>query len=135
VGLLIFNRDANNKITISNARDKDWGLFPWSPSWGEINFYAYDLTTVEFHNELYGYIQDKEVKYTEADMENFLVSKSIKKNKKWVRVSNGVAQPAYDVTLCTYIRNKIHHPENKHNADYTNTELKESINAMIGLIK
>lgn len=48
--LLLFTRDENNKIIISDARDKGWGLFPnWSPSWGEINFFAYDMPTIEFH--------------------------------------------------------------------------------------
>ena len=61
VGLLVFNRDEQNKILISDTKDKGWGLFPWSPSWGEINFFAYDLPTVEFHNELYGFIQSKAI--------------------------------------------------------------------------
>ncbi|MHB9070483.1 MAG: AAA family ATPase [Sedimentisphaerales bacterium] len=135
VGLLIFNRDANNKVTISNARDKSWGLFPWSPSWGEINFYAYDLATIEFHNELYGHIQDREEKYREDDMESFLASKSIAKSKKWIKVSGGSPQSPYGVTICTYIRNKIHHSENTNNIDFTTSELRDSINKMIGLIK
>ncbi len=135
VGLLVFNRDANNKITISNARDKKGGLFPWSPSWGEINYFAYDLPTVEFHNELYGYIQDRESKYNVNDMENFLLHKAITKNKKWIKVLNGNPQSPDDVTICTYIRNKIHHPENTNNADYTNEELRVSINRLIEIIK
>ena len=39
------------------------------------------------------------------------------------------------VTLCTYIRNKIHHQENTNNVDYTNTEMKDSIIKMIEIIK
>jgi AAA15 family ATPase/GTPase len=135
VGLLLFNRDENNEITISNARDKNWGIFPWSPSWGEINFYAYDLATIEFHNELYGYIQEKERKYNESDMESFLESKSIQKNKRWIKVSNGIPQAPYDITLCSYIRNMIHHPENTNNAAYTSEELKESITKLISIIE
>jgi len=135
VGLLVFNRDANNKITISDARDKGWGLFPWSPSWSEINFYAYDLATVEFHNELYGHLQEKEGKYYVKDMEIFFVGKSVVKSKKWIKASNRTPHPSYDITLCNYVRNKIHHPENTYNVDYTNDELKQSINEMIKIIK
>lgn len=135
VGLLVFSRDANNKITISDAKNKNWGLFPWSPSWGEINFYAYDLPTVEFHNELWGHIQDKKNKYRVKDMENFLLLQKVKKTKKWIKVLNGNPQSPEDVTICTYVRNKIHHPENTNNADYTNEELRASINQLMGIIK
>jgi len=27
-----------------------------SPTWGEINYYAFGVLSVEFHNELYGFI-------------------------------------------------------------------------------
>lgn len=26
-----------------------------SPSWGEINYFAFDIPSIEFHNELYGF--------------------------------------------------------------------------------
>lgn len=135
IGLLICKREINNKITISDASNKGWGLFKWSPSWGEINFNAYDLETIEFHNELYGYIQDKYGKCNLKEMDSFLESMSIKKNKQWIKLLNNIPQPPSDVTLCTYIRNKIHYPENIHNADYTSTELKDSIIKLKGIIK
>lgn len=134
VGLSIFNKDEQGKINIRNARDETWGIFPWSPSWGEINFYAYDLATVEFHNELYGYIQEKEGVYEIKKMDNFLADNSIPKSKQWIRVSNGNPQNPSDVTLCTYIRNMIHHPENVNNLAYTDKELTASINELIRVI-
>ncbi len=30
-----------------------------SPTWSEINYYAFGVISVEFHNELYGFIQAK----------------------------------------------------------------------------
>lgn len=135
VGVLIFNRDRQNKICISNAKDKNWGIFPWSPSWGEINYYAYNLPTIEFHNELYGHIQNTVQKYSESEIEDFFASKSVSKDRKWIKVYNGSPQPEKDVTLCTYIRNKIHHPENTYNSVYTIEEIGESIESMITLIK
>ena len=130
VGVLLFNRDHNNNIAISNAKDKHWRIFPWSPSWGEVNYYAYNLPTVEFHNELYGYLQDNAEKNNIDDFDKYLNQANVSKNKKYVRNGN-----AKDVTLCTYIRNQIHHPENKDNERYTDDELKVSIEILINLPK
>jgi predicted ATP-dependent endonuclease of OLD family len=52
IGLFIFKRN-DNKSDIEKI-NRAWGLFPWSPSWGEINYHAYNLPMLEFHNELYG---------------------------------------------------------------------------------
>lgn len=133
VGIFIAKRNGQ-KVTVEDGNNQNFGLFPWSPSWGEINYRAYDLCTVEFHNELYGYIQEKECKYKELDIENYFVSKSKPKSKKWIRLQDGIAQSPYDMTLMSYVRNKIHHPENTNNADYTDAELKQSIENMISLI-
>ncbi len=132
-GLFVFNKSQTGKIEINNARNQNWGQFPWSPSWGEINYNAYNLATVEFHNELYGYIQDTQKKHSEREMDNFL-SSLIPKDRKWSRDLKGVSQPPYDVTICTYIRNKIHHPENTVNDDYTESELMNSIEHLIQVI-
>jgi len=134
IGLQILAKDENNKINITQAKNRGWGIFPWSPSWGEINYFAYDLPTVEFHNELYGYLQEKKQKYTLSDLEEHLSSKTINKTKQWIQVKNGNPQAPYDVTLCTYIRNTIHHPENTQNNPFTNDELKESIEILMKII-
>lgn len=130
--LFEFERDGQNIKTTSSTQ---MTLFPWSPSWGEINYYAYGLLTEDFHNELYGFIQQQSSNYREADIERYLVSKGITKTKQWKRVTAGVVQPQYDVTVMTYIRNIIHHPENTTNNKYSDIELKESIDKMINLLK
>ncbi len=131
VGILLFNRDSSNNIEIFNTRDGNWGIFPWSPSWGEINHHAFDLTTIEFHNELYGYLQDLSGKYTIQDFDNYL------KNDKGVAVIKKYKQGSseFDYTLCTYIRNQIHHPENMDNVKFTEQELKQSAEILIGIIE
>lgn len=131
--LFVFSKNTNDSIDVKTSISMD--LFDWSPSWGEINYYAYGLPTIDFHNELYGYIQEKNNSYTEPQMETFLSSNGIAKTKKWKRVNSGVVQPEYDVTLMTYIRNTIHHPENTENITYTDAEIKESIDKMIVLAK
>lgn len=110
-------------------------LFPWSPSWGEINYSAYGLATEEFHNELYGYLQQRQKKYSVQEIEDFFCGKGILKSKTWIRKKNGQKQNPQNVTLMTFIRHSIHHPENPCNGEYTPEELKSSIDEMIRLIK
>jgi hypothetical protein len=133
--LLLANRDSSGNIALSDAREVNFTLFPWSPSWGEINFRAYSVCSVEFHNELYGRIQEIEGKERELEVEQFFVSAGHTKPKSWVRVSGGVAAAGYQTTLMTFIRNTIHHPENRQNSNYTEAELKESITVMINIIE
>ena len=131
VGLFIFRKDGINNI-VEDASLKP--MFPWSPTWGEINFKAYKLPTVELHNELYGKLQHDSGQFREKEFEQWLQSRKIQFTKQWIRENNGAVQAPYDVTLQTFIRNHIHHPENRRNVLYTEDELKQSIEEMIGLL-
>lgn len=101
----------------------------------EVNFIAFGLPTAEYHNELYGHLQEKSQNYLERDIENYFASKRVSQNKSWIREIAGQPQPPLNVTLQTYIRNSIHHPENTRNTTYTSEELKSSIIEMVALIK
>lgn len=134
-GLFIFKKDQLKNIIKPASLNY---LFPWSPTWGEINFRAYDLPTVDFHNELYGYLQDRSKRHSESKFEEWLSgSKGIDKSKTWIRESDGMSKKPYAVTLMTFIRNHIHHPENltMRLNTYTNKDLSNSINKMISLIE
>jgi len=139
--LLLLKRGDDNDIKIVNARDEGWGLFgEISPTWGEINWFAYNLPTVEFHNELYGFLQSKAIdedgnNSTEVNFDKWLVNKGLKQNKDWIKEFKGIAQPSVRRTTQTFIRNSIHHPDNKHNNAYDINELKQSIEQMIRLLK
>jgi len=130
----LFTKDNNGKVNIEDANVNGWGLFSWSPSWGEVNYFAYNLPTVEFHNELFGYIQSEKGLNSIVDVDSYFLSKGIQQNKQWTDDRpNPVATT--NVTLPYYIRNKIHHPENTHNSSYTESELESSIKTMVDLIK
>jgi len=133
VGFVIFRRDEHNNIVIDNANIAGWGKFPWSPSWGEINFHAYGLATIELHNELYGFIQEATQNFSLSSMDNYLLQRGIPQNRKWIKLQNGTPEPPVTVTLPTYIRNSVHHPENTYNAVYSYQELTDSIRLMINL--
>ena len=36
--------------------DSDLNLFPFSPSWGDINYFAFEVVSEEFHNKLFDYL-------------------------------------------------------------------------------
>lgn len=131
---LLISSKKTGKVIAENT-GANFGLFPWSPSWGEINFQAYNLPTIEFHNELYGYLQEANTVSSEAAIEAFFISKGQTKTKQWKRLQNGQVGNPYDVTLMTYIRNTIHHPDNTHNLPYTETELENSIKTMISILQ
>ena len=149
VNLLSFSRDVSNKIIISNTKDIGWGLLPGrSPSWGEVNYFAYSMPTIEFHDELYGHLHemfiasasdqgDADNKGKQTVFEKDYLQTKISTTKKWTPEFGGIAKNEEDVTLPTFIRNKVHHPENTtmKSVDYSPEELKNSIEKLIEIIK
>lgn len=135
IGLFVFK--AEDGHTKHQRIMNDNKLLPWSPTWGEIIFKAYDLPTIEFHNELYGYLQALSEKYKIHDFEEWLENAGIFKTKTWIIEKNGTKSAPNPTTIQTFIRHKIHHPENStmQAYNYSDIELKESINQMINLIQ
>ena len=133
---MITKNPGNKGTTVENAGSR-FKLFPWSPSWGEINYSAYDLATEEFHNELYGYLQQSRKKYSVREIETFFEEKGIPKSKTWIRERGGQPPRPEKVTLMTFIRHSTHHPENTCNEKHKHTpeELRSSIKRMIDLIE
>ncbi|MDO4684194.1 MAG: hypothetical protein Q4B06_00630 [Candidatus Saccharibacteria bacterium] len=125
-----------NKVEESDAFD----LFgSSSPTWGEINYYAFGVISVEFHNELYGFVQTKailenEKNYFEDSFEQYLVGKGVAQDKAYVRLKKDGTTQNQTRTLPTLIRNTIHHPENTNNG-FTDEDLKSSIELLIPLAK
>ncbi|HRN70258.1 MAG TPA: AAA family ATPase [Candidatus Woesebacteria bacterium] len=99
----------------------------------EVNFLAFGLPTVEYHNELYGSIQEIKPAYRISEMETYLVQRGTAQNKSWIKLTNGNPDSPVQYTLPTYIRNSIHHPENNHNPQFTPEELKQSIEQLYNL--
>lgn len=107
-------------------------------SLNEINYLAFKEISVEYHNELYGKLQSEAIKEGEKSKEHcdygkekafdqWLSTKGSDKNKDYKRCDNN---SSYKVTLQTYIRNLIHHPENNLNDKYSEQELADSIEKM-----
>ena len=122
-----------NKLIVNPSSKLD--TFTFSPTLAEINYLAFDLPTSDFHNELYGYIQEVTGAFTSPKLDAWMESEcAIPKDQKWIKVSRGVQQAPEDVSLSTYIRHSIHHPENTHNQAFSETELKNSISSMLSVM-
>jgi predicted ATP-dependent endonuclease of OLD family len=128
--LMYIGPDASWNKTCKDIRD-NWGSFPWSPSWGEINFYVYDLPTFEFFNELYGYIDELRcTKTTHKYADDLLEIYGCTKSETWTEQS----WKSYPATYITCIRHKLHHPENTSWVDHR-WRTKEAIQEMIRIIQ
>jgi predicted ATP-dependent endonuclease of OLD family len=136
VKTFITNKESNSNITVSEM-SLNKGLFPWSPSWGEINYFAYNYSTIEFHDELYGFIQEKTKYYKVKEIDDYLESQGLEKNKTWTIEKDGVAGSTFNCTLSVFIRNRTHHPENStmQTTKFTNEELAISIQQMIEIVR
>jgi len=109
-----------------------------SPTWGEINYCAFGVTSAEFHNELYGFLQsiatsDDRENYREENFDNWLVNKGIPQTKRYNRLNKDGTTRQEEKTLPTFIRNIIHHPENTHN-QFSPEELTESIKGLMRIL-
>lgn len=135
VSAFICNKTNENSIQKYTETEP---LFPWSPSWGEINYFAFNYTTVEFFNELYGYLMEISACSSCKNLDEWLNKQyKIYCDNDWTPERNGQPQQTEKVSLMTYIRHKIHHPENKtmQQNNYTNEELKKCIDKMIEIIR
>ncbi|CAC9999553.1 hypothetical protein [uncultured Gammaproteobacteria bacterium] len=81
IGLFIFCLESGvPKIDRINGAKSN--LLPWSPTWGEINYEGYKLPTIEFHNDLYGRLQELSEKRNINKFEGWLVDQGVKKTKQ-----------------------------------------------------
>src|SRR3989344_4548926 len=104
----------------SNRKTKIDKIELGKTSYSEANYEVFGIQSSDYHNELYGYLED--VEKSKLD--------SLPKTKKW---KNKKTNATEDVSLATYIRHSIHHPENTNNAKFTAEELEESIKTLRGL--
>ena len=91
------------------------------PSLNEVNYAAFGELSIEYHNELYGYIE------AEGNLAVFKNGKPVKNYNRLHRDGNTSQQT---LVLTEYIRHQIHHPENDKNQPFTIEELRESIESM-----
>ncbi len=123
--LYIFSRNPDEKRI---QEDTYIGILPYSPSWGEINYFAFKVASPEFHNELFGELHNK-AKFQNKTYDNNskTVGKGIASFDSWLSERQDVSQTDddhvnynsgkvgeghKDLTMASYIRNYIDHPGN-----------------------
>ncbi len=102
-------------------------------SFNLIMYRIFGIPTTELHDELYGELQVISHNYTESAFDAWLNSKGIPSIKQWIYKKGG-QQKTQNVTLQTYIRNFIHHPENRLNSQFLDVDLQKSIDQMIAVL-
>lgn len=120
--LSIFSR---NEHAINIEEDIQLNLFPYSPSWGEINYKAFGVVSEEFHNELFGLLHNKAREDNKTyDGGNRTVGGSIASFDDWLieqdssnlvdcnHQNKNPRDDRVDKTMSSYIRNYIDHPGN-----------------------
>jgi energy-coupling factor transporter ATP-binding protein EcfA2 len=101
----------------SNRKTKLEKIELGKTSYSEVNYEVFSMPSSDYHNELYGYLEDVE----KSKLESLPIT------NKWKNKKSGKTE---DVSLAKYIRNSIHHPENTENAKFTPEELIGSIETL-----
>jgi len=96
------------------------------PSLNEVNFSAFDESSFEYHNELYGFIE------AEGKLATFRMGQAM---MPYSRLNKDGSTTQQQIVLTEYIRHQIHHPENETNRRFTDQELRQSIEAMRSFIQ
>ena len=97
----------------------------------ETNYLAFNIASIDYHIELYGYLQSKEGKHKIKDCDDFIRTHKLFDSSKYEKIS--AYKTSQYFTLPTYIRNAIDHPDSGNT--YTNDELRKSIEFLIEILK
>ena len=149
--LIIFSRDQHNPRI---REDVSLTMLPHSPTWGEINYMAFGIGSIEFHIELFGFLHKKasDARKTFNHNQETVTIKSIKTFDKWLIEQNPVFgvdsnhQNTFnnytDQSMTTYIRNYLDHPgpdinlpSGMHRNEPTMDEITTSIKNMIDILQ
>lgn len=95
------------------------------PSLNEVNYIAFDEASEEYHNELYGHLEERSL--LNAYKENYKKKNGLVPYRRVTKKGTPVDE---EITLTERIRHQIHHPENTMNPRFDYKQLLDSIVAM-----
>ncbi len=125
--VIVLERDGE---TITTKKIDSPSVLPSITS-AETNFLAFDLSSNDYHIELYGWLQDKESRNSVKSCDDFIVAHQ-KYNFALHDKPSNFGTTNYR-SLPTYIRNAIHHPDSGNTFD--RLELRTSIDLLTQLCK
>lgn len=105
-----------------NGKTKLEGFETSQKSYAEVNYEVFNIPSSDYHDELYGYLEDMDKSKLD----------DLDKTWDWINEKNNKTEK---VSLPTYIRHSIHHPENTSNKKFTPEELQKSIEILKELKK
>ena len=114
---LIDRKNLNRSFKVKKEEDCRTTISKISMSkttYAEINYELFEIPTTDYHNELFGLIEEKKPALLD----------SLPKEMRWRNIRTGRTT---DVSKSTYIRHAIHHPENEENRNFSLAQLRNSI--------
>lgn len=127
---------SDNNGTVQPKRITAPTILPTITS-AETNYLAFGILSVDYHIELYGYLQNKTDNLTVKSCDDYIIAQTELFNPALhTKESSYTNQRGYTTnyqTLPTYIRNLIDHPDP--NQNYTQEDLKRSTELLIDLCK
>ena len=131
--LIIVLSDDNGSIHSKNITAPT--ILPTITS-AETNYLAFGILSVDYHIELYGYLQNKTGNDTVKSCDDYIAQSAFFNSALHAKTSSFTNQRGHSTnyqTLPTYIRNLIDHPDPTQN--YTQEEFKHSIELLIELCR
>ena len=131
--LIIVLSDGNGSIHSKNITAPT--ILPTITS-AETNYLAFGILSVDYHIELYGYLQNKTGNDTVKSCDDYIAQSAFFNSALHAKTSSFTNQRGHTTnyqTLPTYIRNLIDHPDPTQN--YTQEEFKHSIELLIELCR
>lgn len=113
--------DRNFRISKSRDISEKGQLRSGSSTYASVTYEVFGIPNSDYHNELYGFLEENSKSKLDS-----LTKDKIWKNEKTNKDEN--------VSLPTYIRHSIHHPENNSNKMYSSDELIKSLETLKGLL-
>lgn len=98
----------------------------------ETNYLAFGVPSIDYHIELYGYLQTKTGNHSIEGCDRYISQQPQYNSIQHEKIDNSHPGHSY-ITLPTYIRNAIDHPDS--GRTYKEEELKTSIELLIELCK
>lgn len=97
----------------------------------ETNYLAFNIASIDYHIELYAYLQSKTGTHNISQCDDFILKSNLYNHAKHEKLDS-YKNTTYK-TLPTYIRNAIDHPDS--GRSFTESELRASIELLIELCK
>lgn len=126
--LVVILEDAGGEII---GRNIDAPSVLPSITTAETTYLAFDVASNDYHIELYGWLQDKENVASVKACDSLILNHPLYNSSRHYKPSRH-GNTTYE-TLCTYVRNAIHHPASGNT--FSEQELRSSIELLIEICK